>query len=207
MMRAPRAGLTGRGLLAVVAIAGLALWGVMRTPSAIDVRPGVVAPADPVQGELRAQPFERDGFVIQPVASFSLQARVLGVETYAFDRGAAIAPVDIAFGWGRMSDTAVVGQLSITQSNRWYHWRFIGDPPIPVDEIYLTSANMHLIPANDAVEAQLERARPGQVMSLRGALVDVKKNDGTFWWHSSRTRSDRGDGACELIYVESVSIR
>lgn len=209
MMRAVPAGaLAGRGLAIVVALAGLALWGAMRTPSAVDVPPGVVAPADPVQVELRgAKAFDRDGYRIQPFARFELQARVLGVETYTFDRGADVAPIDIAFGWGRMSDSAVIDRLNITQSNRWYHWQFSGAPPIPVEEIYLKSANMHLIPANDAIQSQLESARPGQLMSLRGTLVDVKKNDGTFWWNSSRTRADQGDGACELIYVEAVSVR
>jgi hypothetical protein len=200
--------LSGRGLSILVALAGLGLWGMIRTPSAVNAPPGVVAPADPQQVELRgAKPIERDGFSLQPVASFNLQARVLGVETYSLDRGAAVAPVDIAFGWGRMSDTAVIERLNITQGNRWYRWEVEGEPPIPVDEIYAKSANMHLIPANDAIESQLERARPGQVMSLRGALVDVKTNDGTFWWNTSRSRTDRGEGACELIYVEAVSVR
>ena len=35
--------------------------------------------------------------------------------------------------------------------------------------------------------------------------VDARKSNGeTYWWHSSVSREDTGDGACEVMYVTSV---
>ena len=65
-----------------------------------------------------------------------------------FGREADLSPVDVAFGWGRMSDPAVIERLTISQSNRWYHWRYEGEPSIPAPEIAVSSANMQLIPAD-----------------------------------------------------------
>jgi hypothetical protein len=63
---------------------------------------------------------------------------------------------------------------------------------------------MHLIPATGAVEKKIRSLRAGQVVSLKGYLVEVKNDDG-FTWRSSLTREDTGAGACELIWVEELS--
>jgi len=56
------------------------------------------------------------------------------------------------------------------------------------------------------VAYQLERVRVGDVVSLDGMLVEADKANG--WrWRSSLTRDDTGDGACELVYVQSLYIQ
>jgi len=41
------------------------------------------------------------------------------------------------------------------------------------------------------------------VIHLQGFLVDASRGDG--WrWRTSMSRDDTGDGACELVYVESI---
>lgn len=42
--------------------------------------------------------------------------------------------------------------LNISQGRRWYFYSWRDQPPIPVQEIVQSSANMHLIPANAAME-------------------------------------------------------
>lgn len=65
---------------------------------------------------------------------------------------------------------------------------------------------MHLIAADAAVDATLDRIREGHIVSLSGYLVNVEGDDG--WrWRSSLRRTDTGAGACELIYVEFASFR
>ncbi|MEO8803793.1 MAG: hypothetical protein ABI304_06550 [Rudaea sp.] len=64
---------------------------------------------------------------------------------------------------------------------------------------------MHLIPADAAVARELARARVGDVISFDGYLVEaVWPNGGK--WRSSLTRSDSGDGACELAWIEHFAI-
>ncbi|HPA01792.1 MAG TPA: hypothetical protein PLK29_06155 [Chiayiivirga sp.] len=167
--------------------------------------PGVLAPQVPVQEDLKDAPvIERGEFRLTPLAHFRVNARVLGREDYRFDEGAALSPMDLALGWGRMSDSAVLDRLDIDQSMRFYSWRWRNEPPLPPQEIVESSANMHLIPADAGVERQLRRVRRGDVVEIEGYLIEARRDDGWFW-RSSLTRKDSGAGACELVYVTSVS--
>jgi hypothetical protein len=145
-----------------------------------------------------------DNARLKPLAGFSIEARVLGREDYRIGREADYSPTDLALGWGRMTEDAVLSQLDISQSSRWYHYRWNDTPPIPVDEIVRSSANMHMIPADDTVAAALKRIEQGQRVRIDGWLVEVNADDG--WrWRSSLTRDDSGGGACELVYVCSIT--
>ena len=113
--------------------------------------------------------------------------------------------MDFALGWGPMSDSAVVDRLSISQSNRWYQYRWSDSPPIEPSLIARTSANTHLVPANETIKDRLLSVRKGAVVTLSGYLVDIRHKDG-WTWRSSLTRDDTGGGACELLYVTEVSV-
>jgi hypothetical protein len=169
--------------------------------------PGVIAAKEPVQRLLErdAPVFAKDGFRVAALASFELEARVLRSKNYCCSGPDRLAPVDVAFGWGKMSDEAVLARIDVSQSGRFYFWRYEGAPPIPHREIELSSANMHLIPATKAIEKKLKNLRPGNVVALKGYLVDVQ-GDGGFRWRSSLTREDTGNGACEVIRVEEVEV-
>ena len=168
---------------------------------------GVVAAREPVQQALGGDRpvFTKDGFRVAALASFAMEARVLGSKTYCCSGADRLAPIDVAFGWGRMSDESVLARIDISQSGRFYYWRYDGQPPIPRREIEVSSANMHLIPATAAIEKRLKQLRPGTVVTLRGYLVEVS-GDGGFVWRSSLTREDTGNGACELIWVEELGV-
>lgn len=169
--------------------------------------PGVLVQSEPVQLALEVKPpgLGKRGYQITPLESFALEARVLGVERYRFDRGADLSPVDLALGWGPMSDQAVLERIDISQGGRFYYWH-AKEFPIPRREIEVHSANMHMIPATEEIERRLVHLRPGQVVALAGYLVDVRGPDG--WrWRSSLTREDTGAGACELMWVEKLDAR
>jgi hypothetical protein len=169
--------------------------------------PGVLVSAEPVQSGLdaTAHPLAKHGYQIVPLQSFSLAARVLSKERYRFDDGADIAPVDLALGWGRMSDQAVLDAFDISQSGRFYFWH-VKQFPIPRREIETHSANMHMIPATEDIERRLLRIRAGQIVTLAGYLVEVHGPNG--WrWRSSLTREDTGAGACELVWVEKLDVQ
>lgn len=168
--------------------------------------PGKLAPADPVQLNLTQQKqFSKNGWSIQGVAKYQVQARVLSTKEYGFfdvlDDAKDIAPIDFALGWGAMSDEAVVKKIWIGQSTRWYFWHAT-ELPIPVGEISSHSANTHLIPADATIEQQLKAVRSGEIVKLSGYLVNISKGNRTI--NSSTTRGDTGGGACEVMYVEQV---
>ena len=171
------------------------------------IEPGIVAPEEPVQINLEKQSvIHHKEYRLLPLATFSVTARVLGKERYRFDRGAGLAPFDLALGWGKMSDVSVTEPLQINQAVRRVRlWWDLEDLKIPRRELEMSSSNMHIVPATDEVKRTLKKISSGDVITFSGYLVEAR-DDGGFQWRSSMSREDRGDGACELVYVEELTI-
>ncbi len=166
---------------------------------------GVVADSQPTQDAANQSNFNVKGYTITPLESFEIEARVLSTEHYAFGREADLSPVDLALGWGKMSDEAILKDIKISQSNRFYYWH-VDEFPMPRREIETQSANMHMIPADDAIESTLKSIRSGQVVKISGYLVQANASDG-WHWKSSLTREDTGNGACEVVYVKALLVK
>ncbi len=166
---------------------------------------GVLAPEEPYQREVYTSSVqEKNGYRIAPLATFDIRARVIASARYRFGRESDLSPVDLVLGWGAMSDTTVLKHFSISQNGRAYSWR-TNTFPVPREVIETHSANMHMIPADAEIESQLKSIRPGNMVHLKGLLVEVTSKEG-FRWKSSLTRADTGGGACELILVESLYV-
>jgi len=168
--------------------------------------PGVLVTGDPQQTGIVERHWARGDAHFTALAQFDIRARVLSASHYTFDQQADLSPVDLALGWGRMSDTDVLAGIKITQSGRFYFWgpRMGHTLPISRPEIISHSANMHMIPANDEVKKTLLAVKTGELVTIAGFLVEVKRPNG--WkWRTSLTRTDTGGGACELVWVERVS--
>lgn len=196
--------ITSRGVLALIlllAAFGAGNW-VLHRP--IPHAAGVLVESQPMQSEPSdTAVIEYGDYRLQPLADFEIEARVLSREDYSIDAGSDLSPTDLALGWGRMSDTSVIEQLDISQSVRFFTYRWREQPPIPLREIERSSANMHLIPADASVARDLDKVRQGSLIRLQGKLVEARRSDG-FQWRSSLTREDTGGGACELVLVESI---
>ncbi|MBS1766066.1 MAG: hypothetical protein JST05_01495 [Acidobacteria bacterium] len=188
------------GVALAALLGGWALW----PAGAVKTGPGVIAPEDPIQTGCDPQTWDVNGYRLSALASFAMKARVLSTERYHFDRCADLVPQDVAFGWGQMSDSRILSQLDISQSGRFYFWS-CQEFPISRRNIETHSANMHLIPADREVRSAILSLRRGQVVSLEGFLVRADAPDG-WHWISSLTREDTGDGACELVYVQRISV-
>ena len=53
------------------------------------------------------------------------------------------------------------------------------------------------------MKGQLKKVKAGQVITIKGQLVEAKKAKG--WvWRSSLIREYTGNGACELMYVTEL---
>ena len=190
--------------LLVLATLGLLVLMAYQRPEPSVPAPGIIVEHAPQQTLIDGAPFRHKGFTVTPLESFEIRARVLARRDYRHDTEAAISPMDLALGWGPMSDSAVLQHFKIRQSNRWYHWRTEASP-IPLRQVPLNSANMHMVPANPDIAKTLGDIRKGDFISLSGQLIKVERDDG--WrWVSSRSRSDTGAGSCELIWVENIAI-
>ena len=168
--------------------------------------PRVAAGEPPLQTDVpdNVAPFALDAATLTPLAGFSVEARVLSREDYRSGRESDLSPTDLALGWARMTEDAVIDALDISQSSRWYRYRWSDQPPLPPNEIARSSANMHMIPGNDAVAQALAGVRKGERVRIDGWLVEANARDG--WrWRSSTSRNDTGGGACEVVYVCGVT--
>lgn len=191
--------------LLIAAALLLVLLGVLthRQHRSVQSEPGVLAAEPPAQVDLdHGAQLQRGDVTLTTRAHFDITARVLSRKDYSGGADARLIPTDLALGWGRMSDSDVLAKIDISQSSRFYYWH-VKEFPIPRREIETSSANMHMIPANEDVKRQLEQVRQGELVRITGFLVDAGRADG--WrWKTSLTRDDTGAGACELIYVERV---
>ena len=189
------------GALAVVA---LAIY-VMVDDGDIDRPPGRIAPDEPTQSVIQnGDAIVTGDYTLLPRARFELQARVMSAERYRIDAGADLAPIDLALGWGEMSDSQTLQHFRVTQAARFFTI-YPDEQSIDIPTALRQSANMHLIPGDASVRKTLLRARIGNVVKLSGYLVSASRADG-FTWNSSMTRDDTGAGACELMYVQSASL-
>ena len=188
-------------LLAAIAWLGTSFW----NARPIRHEPGVLIPMEPMQQESTPTPLpEIEGFRLTGVASYTICARVLGTKRYWDGPPSHLAPVDVALGWGAMSDQSVLDQLGFSMGNRFFFYRWENAPPIPPDQIMRSAGNNHVISANASVKQAIKNLRKGEVVLLRGMLVDVVGPDG-YPWKTSRTRGDTGKGACEIFYVQAVA--
>jgi hypothetical protein len=126
-----------RWLLIFIAIAVAAWW--LATPSATrsSISTSTSAPALSVVGCAPPSKLAGDDGAVQsdtpgnmtafklasataqPLAGFSVAARVLSRENYDHGREADFSPVDLALGWGPMREDAVLARLDISQSGRF----------------------------------------------------------------------------------------
>jgi len=166
---------------------------------------GITAPDQPKQTKIIAnKEWTLDEFKFKALAEYHIKARVLSRNNFSVGKESEISPLDLALGWGPMSDQNVIDKIDISQSNRWYRWK-ADVLPIPAREISLNSANVHIIPKDEAIEEKFDKVYKGSLIEMNGYLVEITTADG--WrWKSSLKRDDTAGGSCELFWVEELEI-
>jgi hypothetical protein len=194
-----------RLLIVVLVLAALFAW---RDWNRRDIvhPPGILIAEQPRQVAMAGvQSLELEGYRLTRRARFEIRARVLSREDYRWGTEADLSPMDLALGWGVMSDQAVLDRIKITQGSRWYFTRYELPAPIPDREIIRHSGNMHMVPAGSSVLRELRKVRSGDIVRASGYLIDVDHGSG-FRWRTSLSRNDTGGGSCEIFYLEKFEI-
>jgi hypothetical protein len=185
---------------AVSFVAALVLaWYVYhRVNAPITYPPGVLIAAEPVQVDAAPNlpAFDYGQFQLKPLARFALDGRVLHRKIYRYDRGAALVPVDLAVGWGRMSDQAVLDRLQISQAARFFimnmkgSHRFRGKRSSPTRPTCISFPRPKLLPGSVDLCAPASwfifrvcwwkqpaaRAAPGAALSVAPTLATARAN-------------------------------
>jgi hypothetical protein len=192
-----------RFFIFLFALVGGVLWWVY--DPVIPHPPGMIVEEVPMQQAVEPKSWKSGQYTITSIARYIVKARVLSKEHYALGRESDLVPYDLALGWREMSDTAVLEKLSISQVQRFYQYEWKEQPPINPFTIVQTSANNHLVPADDKIRAQIAHVHVGDIVLIRGYLISVSAPDG-WGWRSSITRDDSGPAACELIWVDKMDV-
>jgi hypothetical protein len=163
-------------------------------------------PSDPDQTSTTdVAPINTGNFTLKSLAHLALDARILHRKVYRYDPQSSLAPIDLALGWGPMSDQRVLDQITISQSMRFYWFEYKQPPPISKEEIIAHSTNMHIIPSSPAIASRCKSLRTGALVHLDGELVEATAPRFSTW-RSSLSRTDTGNGACELIWLKEISL-
>jgi hypothetical protein len=193
-------------LLLMVLILACRLW-----PSGKRYPPGILIPSSPQMARIDttqswSYTSKEKVYNITPRAKYALQARVLSINKEYDDT--RIGPVDIVVGWGAMSDQKVIDGMKIWQDNtrHWYCSPGSNGWPIELDEIALHAVNTHIIPANMDIEKKVKSIRRGDLIDIKGFLVDVSSDLG-FNWRTSVDPSGFGEHSCKIIWVEHLDRR
>jgi hypothetical protein len=148
-------------------------------------------------------------FTIQPVYQYRIVGKIVGKDEYLTVPTDLLAPMDLMIANGEVISPEQFRYFTFQKLPR--HYRFSYFPQKGVSqpsEQYMKEhvSNNHLIFADESVYARAKAAVTGDFVVISGYLVTVSGKSGgggTFTQGTSTTRSDLGEGSCEVVYVES----
>lgn len=140
---------------------------------------------------------------IRLLAEYKLKGVVKAKKKYN-DYPSQISKYDIAIAWGDLNKEKNDEHIKYTQGSRWYYYNYSGDFPKDGDFIASNSANVHLVHSNQEILDKLKKIRRNDYVSIEGYLIEAIFPNGP--WRSSLSRTDTGNGACEILYVIKIDI-
>lgn len=172
---------------------------------------GINAGADPLQrsASFFSTTINFDGATASLTSdtSYSISARVDSIQAYDDAISPAI-PYDLLMSWGKLADPGTAASYSWKQASR--EGKVSGPLDGDLTSSYVIShvSNNHIIPANASIRRGLDLIKPGDLVRIDGRLVNVRMDMGNteLSAHTSKSRTDTGDGACEIIYAEQLRV-
>jgi len=145
---------------------------------------------------------------IKTMAKYKISAVILNKKRYASGWESKVSPFDLALGWGKVSDPENLKHIKVSQTLRWYQYKFDRECELTHNYISTHSSNHHIIPANENIRKAIQLAKKYDKIFLEGYLVNVsgKYKNGNVQWRTSLVRTDTGNHSCEIMYVESVKL-
>ena len=167
---------------------------------------------DPIQTPTTRPPFafpyQGETYLVHPVAAYELWGLVVShnnihsVTDIYHDR-TSVDTKDLCVIWG----------LNLTRDDfqQVAYWSDPWSCGFAVPALLLFSpdhlSNNHLITADQRLRDRIDAVRIGDQIHLKGLLVNYSARRMPLAWRtSSTTRHDRGNGACEVVFVEALDI-
>jgi hypothetical protein len=170
---------------------------------------------EPVQTSTDKEPFDLKvkghSYQIQPVFEYELWGLVVEdhdssswLDTSHAQWGDFLNTKDICVIWGNNLTNRYLKDLKFSHGDWTCYVKTSSDEAwssFKWDQL----SNNHLLPQNSEVEKRVKGAHIGDEIYLKGELVNYSINHGP-QRRSSTVRTDRENGACEIIYVNEFKI-
>ena len=144
---------------------------------------------------------------VEPQAFYKIRGRVMYTMPYYMGIAAAISPTDFAIVWSELEKEINYKEIEFDESNRWGSFRLKERSLFDMDYVGEHFANMHICPSNDNIRNGVKKVKHRDLVYMEGYLVYINgtEDDGkSFFWNSSLTRTDKGNGACEVMFVTKI---
>lgn len=141
---------------------------------------------------------------ISKKAEYILRGIPVSIKGYTRDSWRGIlSPCDVAAVWGELVARDTYKKLKWSQSGRWYFWHYGDDFGHDNTFVARYSSNNHMIPATENLRRALRRIKRRLPFEAAGYLVDItaRRGQNNYWWNSSMSLNDTGDGSCEVFYI------
>ena len=112
---------------------------------------------------------------------------------------------DICVLWGKNLETAIYTRMKFKNRDFTCFYTY---PDQETGQIFNENclSNNHLLPADAVAAATIMNARKGDQIHFKGWLVSYGIKDSAYRRVSSTTRYDRGNGACEIVFINEFEI-
>jgi len=112
---------------------------------------------------------------------------------------------DICVIWGKNVETGVYERMRFRNRDFTCYYRY---PDEAAAALFTENclSNNHLLPDSLLVAETVRRARKGDQVRLKGWLASYGIKGAPYQRRSSTVRNDRGNGACEVVYVTEFEI-
>lgn len=188
-------------LVCIIACSGYYAWAIFP----INHGAGILAPEPPhFERITREKPFSFKGSTIKPLKKVSGEIRIVEKERYFFDKRSEFSPIDVIVGWDQLSDERNLNHLYFSMSERFYELNY-SKPPLPIEEIINQTNFWHLVPSSEKVEKKMKSLRKGNVIVLKGLVVDIE-SDTDFDWRSELSISDKKELTSLIIWVSELKV-
>ncbi len=105
--------------------------------------------------------------------------------------------MDVGLLWGDNLDPAIYQNITFINNGVWLRFD-TKDRKVWNRFDQNRVSNNHLICTDLSLRKRIKALHPGEIISMEGCLADYSGR------HSSTVRTDRGDGACEVLWVDKL---
>jgi len=172
---------------------------------------------EPRQSKLQKRPFEvRAGdqsYRVDPKYSYELNGVVVSYhnsdsisDIYHDDLWSDFLNLrDLCVIWGDNVSNGVYRDMHFNNTT-WTCWAQWPDRATGARFHFNQLSNNHLLAVNGDIKRQIMAAEPGDQIRFRGYLASYANLGNGFSRGTSITRTDRGNGACETVYVTDFEV-